>query len=95
MRFLIENPEARGAFNLTAPQPVSFADLGRVVARALRRPYWFPTPGFLLKLVLGEKSTLVLDGQFVVPRRLEEAGFTFRYPRIDSALESLTRGGSA
>lgn len=91
LRFLIENPEAHGAFNLTAPDPVAMSDLGRQAARALRRPYWFPTPGFLLKLVLGEKSMLVLDGLYVIPGKLQQAGFTFEFPGLGPALADLTR----
>jgi uncharacterized protein (TIGR01777 family) len=92
LRFLAGNADARGVFNLTAPQPVSNAELGRAIARSLHRPYWFPTPAFLLRLFLGEKSTLVLDGQRVVPRRLLEAGFEFHHPTIDDALADLLRG---
>ena len=91
LRFLVENPQARGVYNVTAPEPVSNAELGRQVSRALRRPYWFPTPAPLLRLVLGEKATLVLDGQRVVPRRLLETGFEFRHPTLDAALASLLR----
>ncbi len=90
LRWLVEHNELRGIFNLTAPQPVSMAELGRTVSRALHRPYWFPTPTFLLRLVLGEKAMLVLEGQFVQPTRLLRAGFTFRYPTLERALESLT-----
>jgi len=91
LRFLVENPQARGVYNVTAPEPVSNAELGRQVSRALRRPYWFPTPAPLLRLVLGKKATLVLDGQRVVPRRLLETGFEFRHPTLDAALANLLR----
>jgi uncharacterized protein (TIGR01777 family) len=91
LRFLVESPQARGVYNVTAPGPVSNAELGRQVARALRRPYWFPTPAPLLRLVLGEKATLVLDGQRVVPRRLLETGFEFRHPTLGAALANLLR----
>ncbi len=91
LRFLVENPQARGVYNVTAPEPVSNAELGRQVSRALRRPYWFPTPAPLLRLVLGEKATLVLDGQRVVPRRLLETGFEFRHPTLAAALANLLR----
>ena len=92
LRWLIENKDLHGVFNLTAPDPVANAQLGRAVAGALHRPYWFPTPSFLLRLVLGEKAMLVLEGQFVRPKRLLEAGFTFRYPSLENALESLLGG---
>jgi uncharacterized protein (TIGR01777 family) len=89
LQVLVEEPRARGVYNLTAPGPISNAGLGREVARGLHRPYWFPVPGFLLRLILGEKSTLVLDGQRVVPRRLLAQGFTFQYPDIRSAVADL------
>jgi uncharacterized protein (TIGR01777 family) len=89
LRFLIESPKAAGVFNLTSPNPVSNEQLGREVARSLHSPYWFPTPAFLLRLALGEKSMLVLEGQRVIPRRLTEAGFDFLHPELGTALEDL------
>jgi len=64
IRFLLEQPASQGAYNLVAPQPVSQADFARTAARVLRRPYGFPTPAFLLRALLDEKSTLVLDGHY-------------------------------
>jgi uncharacterized protein (TIGR01777 family) len=89
MRFLLETPQMSGAFNLTSPQPVMNAEFGKTLGQVMKRPYWFPTPGFALKLVLGEMSTLVLDGQRVIPRRLQEAGFLFEYSDLHSALENI------
>ncbi len=89
MRFLLENPAASGAYNLCAPNPLPFHQFGRVLASVLRRPYWLPVPAFALRLLLGEMSTLVLDGQRALPRRLLQAGFTFRYPELKPALEDL------
>jgi uncharacterized protein len=51
--FLLKNESAAGAYNLTTPNPLTQADFGRVVGQVLRRPYWFPTPAFALRLVLG------------------------------------------
>lgn len=89
LQFLIENDAGVGAFNLIAPQATSNAEFMRAVARALRRPYWFPTPGFLLQTALGEMSNLVLEGRHARPKRLEELGFQFRYRTIDAALGNL------
>lgn len=89
LRFLLENDGASGAFNLIAPHGVSNEEFMRTVARSLRRPYWFPTPAFLLRLALGGMSDLVLEGRYSRPRRLEEAGFTFRYPELGLALDNL------
>ena len=89
IRFLLENQDAQGAFNLSAPNPVSNAEFGRIAARVMRRLYWFPVPGSALKLVLGEKSSLVLDGQGAIPQRLLEAGYEFKFADLDRALEDL------
>lgn len=89
IRFLLEQPAAAGAFNLTAPEPVTNAELARAIGRALGRPALLPTPAVALRLLLGDMATVVLDGQRAVPRRLEELGFTWRYPSIDRALAAV------
>ena len=94
MRFLLEQADASGAYNLTSPNPVSNADFSRELARSIHRPYWFRVPGILLRLVLGEMSTLVLDGQVVLPQRLLVAGFTFTFPGLSEAMKDLFQGGA-
>lgn len=91
MRFLLENRNAVGAFNLSAPNPLSNAAFIAALAKALGRPYWLPAPAFALRLALGEMSTLLLDGQFVLPRKLVNLGFVFKYQTVDEALQSLFR----
>ncbi len=89
VRFLMERPDAQGPYNLTAPQPVSNAEFSRTLGRVLGRPAWLPVPAFALRLVFGEGADFLLTGQFVLPRRLLEAGFTFRYPDLESALRAI------
>jgi uncharacterized protein (TIGR01777 family) len=89
IRFLLENPDARGPYNLTAPVQVSNAQFITMVARVLRRPYWLPVRAFMLRLVLGEMATLVLDGVYLRPGRLQEAGFKFRFDSLEGALRNL------
>lgn len=89
IRFLMENPSASGAYNLSAPDPQSNAALGRAIARALGRPSWLPAPAFAFKLAFGELSTVLLDGQRVLPKRLLEAGFTHQQPELEAALGDL------
>jgi NAD dependent epimerase/dehydratase family enzyme len=74
---------------LSAPNPVTQAGFGHAIAQVLRRPYWFPTPAFAMRLALGEMSTLVLDGQRVIPNRLIEAGFKFSDEQLKVALQSI------
>jgi len=89
IRFLIENKNARGAYNLIAPEQTSNVGFMRAIATTLHRPYWFPTPAFLLRLVLGEMSVLVLDGRFAQPKRLLELGYKFQFPALGGALKDL------
>jgi uncharacterized protein len=89
IRFLLERSEATGAFNLTAPNPVTNAEFSETLGRVLKRPSWLPAPAFALRLALGEAATMVLDGQRAVPRRLLELGFDFRFPNLEEALRDL------
>lgn len=91
MRFLLEQPEASGPFNLASPNPLPQREFARVIGRVLGRPAWFPTPAIGLKTVLGEMSDLVLKGQRVLPRRLLEMGFKFQFPELEPALRDLLK----
>ncbi len=87
--YLLGSETAQGAYNLTAPTPVNSAQFGKVAGKVLRRPSFFSTPALALKLALGEKATLVLDGQRAVPNRLLESGYTFRFTHLEPALRDL------
>jgi uncharacterized protein (TIGR01777 family) len=86
--YIIEN-KLEGVFNLTAPNPVTNNELGKIISKVLRRPNWFPVPGILMRLMLGEMSTLVLDGQQVLPERLIKAGYNFTFEQFEPALRDL------
>jgi len=87
--FLLGRPEITGPVNLCSPNPLKNRDLAKALGRVLRRPSSVPAPGFMVKLILGEFGSVILEGQRVVPRRLLESGFTFRYRDIDRALENI------
>jgi uncharacterized protein (TIGR01777 family) len=89
--FLMENQNASGPVNLTAPVPISSAEFMRAVAQSLQRPYWLPAPAFALRMILGEMSTLVLEGAYLLPKRLLELGFNFRFVNAQAALEDLLK----
>jgi len=89
IHFLLGRPQARGAFNLVAPQPVRNRDLAKTLGRVLRRPAWLPAPAFALRLLFGEMASVLLEGQRAVPTRLTEAGYAFRYPDLEGALRDL------
>jgi uncharacterized protein len=89
--FLLRHPEMAGPVNMCSPEPVRNRDLARALGRVLHRPSFFPAPAFMIRLVLGEFGSVILKGQRVVPRRLIDAGFVFRYPEIEKALASIIK----
>jgi len=82
-------PAPTGASNFTAPQSLTQAAFSRTAARIWHRPWWLPTPGWPMRLVLGEQADLLLEGQRVAPKRLAREGFVFRYPAMAGALLSV------
>jgi hypothetical protein len=80
----------QGIYNLVAPDAITNAGFTRALGRALNRPVFLPVPSFALKLWYGEAAMLLLKGSFVTPKRLQEAGFQFKYPTIEKALTDIT-----
>ncbi len=91
IRFLIDNESAAGAFNLTAPNPVTNQTFTKALGRVLHRPTLARVPAPVLKILLGEMSHLLLTGQRAVPKALQEAGFTFSFDDIEDALSDLLK----
>ncbi|MEJ2291139.1 MAG: DUF1731 domain-containing protein, partial [Deinococcales bacterium] len=88
--FVIEQGDCDGVFNAVAPEPVRQRDLGRSAARRLRRPFWFPAPAWLLRLVLGRLADgALLQSARVVPKRLTACGFEFEHGTVRAALDEL------
>jgi uncharacterized protein len=92
--FLLGRPEISGPVNFTAPHPVRNKDLAKALGKALHRPSFLSSPGFMLKLVLGEFGSVLLEGQRVVPEKLLRSGFQFLYPEIEKALEQIVSKGT-
>ena len=88
--FLLQHNDASGPYNACAPEPVRNREFAKRLGRALHRPALLPLPAPLLKLGLGELSTLLLGGQRVRPVRLLAAGFTFQFNDVQSALDELS-----
>jgi NAD dependent epimerase/dehydratase family enzyme len=78
--------------NGTAPQPATSRDFAKALGRALHRPAFVPTPGFGMRIMLGEVSQILTTGQRVLPKRTLQLGYTFRFPDLDSALADLLAG---
>lgn len=88
---MIDDTAMRGAYNATAPNPVTNRAFSASLAAALKRPMLLPMPAFALRLLLGEMSALVLGSQRVIPDRLLNQGYPFQYPELDSALADILR----
>jgi hypothetical protein len=91
IRFLIENAAASGPFNLTSPRPVTNGQFSHLLGKAMNRPAWLGVPGSLIRMIMGETSTVALEGRPVIPRKLTGLGFRFKFPRVESALKDLCR----
>ena len=89
LRFLIETEEAHGAFNLTAPNPVTNGELAKLIGKVIGRPSFIPVPGFAMRLAFGEVAEVVLQGQRAIPQRLLDLGFEFDFPTAEPCLQDL------
>ncbi len=88
-RFALERTGLTGAINACAPSPVRMSELMRTLGRVMHRPPWLPVPRFALRLALGEVAPYTLMSQRAFPRALVEAGFSFAFPDLESALIDL------
>lgn len=88
--FALENEQVRGTYNMTAPKPVTNAEITNTLAEILDKKLWLPNvPAFSLKLLLGEMSALVLDSAKVSCLKIQSAGFTFDFPEVTGALKEI------
>lgn len=83
------NGDMAGVYHLCAPNPVTNMVFSRTLARLLHRPAMLPVPPFLLRLIYGEGADVMTSGQCVVSIRLEQEGFQFHYPELESALRAI------
>ncbi|MCW2959359.1 MAG: hypothetical protein JWP18_2162 [Solirubrobacterales bacterium] len=84
----LDNPSWQGAYNGSAPEPVTNKAFSKALGKALHRPSFSPVPAFAIKLLYGEMSEVVTEGQRAVPRRALEQGYAFKHPDLDEALTS-------
>jgi uncharacterized protein len=90
IQFLLTKTPSSAIYNLTAPYPVTNAYWTKTLANALKRPALLPLPASIVKIVFGEMgNSLLLNGQKVLPKRLEDAGFSFQYPKLKAAFLSI------
>jgi len=89
IRFLVDNPDAVGVYNLTAPNPVTNTEFMRTLARVMNRPSFLRVPAVALKILFGEMSSTLLQGPRVYPEKLLADGYSFQYPEAEAALNDL------
>ena len=88
----VENQDAKGVYNATAPNPVRNKEFTKTLSDVLHRPFWpFAIPKAMFKLLMGEKSELVLMSTHTKPDKIIKAGYTFKFLSLKSALEDLTK----
>lgn len=90
-RFLLQTPTLRGPVNLTAPNPVRYQDFARTLGRVLHRPVWLTPPAWVLKPTLGERTELIMSSARAIPQQLNDVGFQWKYPEVESALRAVCR----
>ena len=92
IRFIVENPDLKGIFNLTSPNPVPAKDFYSSLGKAMHRPVIFSVPHFALKLLPGDMATeLFLASQRAIPQNLLQAGYEFKYPDVILALRDIMK----
>jgi uncharacterized protein len=88
INYAIENENIRGAVNSVSPNPVTNEEFTKTLGEVLYRPTFLPLPEFAVSMVFGEMGdALLLASTKVVPKRLEDAGFQFKYPQLKAAIE--------
>ncbi len=87
--FLFENSEIKGPINFCAPQSLRQGDFARAMGKVLKRPSFLPSPAFVVKTIIGELGTALMNSQRAVSTRLQDSGYTFKFPEIDEALKNI------
>ncbi len=93
VRHSMNNRRAKGVLNAVAPNPIQNRDFARTLGAVLHRPAFLPLPGWAVKLALGDMGReLLLSSARVMPERLEQTGYTWRYPELEDALQACVKG---
>jgi hypothetical protein len=90
LAYLIENPQAKGPYNLVGPTPARANDLARALAKRMKRPFWLGLPAFVIRAVMGEGGvSLLLTSQNIRSQKLQTEGFSFEDTTVDDALARM------
>lgn len=91
IQWALTTPTVSGPLNAVAPQPVTMKIFCEALGRVLHRPSWLPIPQFALNILLGELGTLMTTGQRVIPTKAMAGGYTFQYPKLESAFRAILK----
>jgi uncharacterized protein len=89
--YAIENQAIRGVVNAVSPYPANNAEFTDTLGKVFDQPSWLTVPAFALKMMYGEGAQVMLEGQRVLPEKLMQSGFMFKYPTIQNALVQIYR----
>jgi hypothetical protein len=90
--FVLDTNDLEGPVNLCSPNPVKNKELAKALGEVLGRPSFLKAPGFMIRAILGEFGSVLLEGQRVIPERLLKAGYVFHYPELTDALREIVEG---
>jgi NAD dependent epimerase/dehydratase family enzyme len=85
----LTNTAVAGPLNAAAPHPITNLEFTRTLGRVLRRPTLLPAPAFVLRAVLGEMSSMILESQRMLPAKATDLGFRFSHPHLEQALREI------
>lgn len=86
----VDNDKIKGSYNASSPQYINHSEFNHTLARKMNKPFFIPNiPAFVMKLALGEMSSLVLNGSRIDATKIQETGFKFQYPTLEKALDEL------
>ena len=94
--FVMEHPELSGVYNCSAPSPVTNKNLMKTFRLKTNTKLGLPSPAWLLRMgavIIKTETELILKSRWVIPEKLLQAGYTFKYPSLDSALENILQHG--
>lgn len=86
----VGNDKIKGSYNASSPQYINHSEFNHMLAKRMNKPFFMPNvPAFVMKLALGQMSSLVLNGSRIDATKIQETGFKFQYPTLEKALEEL------
>ena len=91
VEFIIANNDVDGIFNFTGPEPIQQKQFARSLGQALHRPSFIPAPSFMVKAIMGELGSSLLQSQKAIPKNLTDSGYHFKFSDVKSALQDIFR----